>query len=136
VQKRVPELLQLVGLADRASEPISRFSKGMIQRLGMAQALINEPDLLVLDEPSEGLDLSGRRMIHDIAARLRSEGKTVLLVSHVLAEVEQICDRIAVIVGGSIVFTGSVAETMRGAGGEKRTFEQALRELYEQSSRK
>ncbi len=137
VQKRVPELLDLVGLSDRAREPISRFSKGMVQRLGMAQALINDPDLLVLDEPSEGLDLGGRQMIFDVADKLRKQGKTVLLVSHVLGEVERICDRIAVIVGGKIVYTGSVTDVTKDpASGSPRSFEQALRELYEQSKGK
>jgi ABC-2 type transport system ATP-binding protein len=134
VKSRVPGLLELVGLADRAKEPISQFSKGMVQRLGVAQALINEPDLLVLDEPSEGLDLAGRRMIHDVAAKLRNQGKTVLLVSHVLGEVEQICDRIAVIVGGKIVSTGSVQDVTRDPkSGKSRSLELSLRELYERT---
>ncbi|WP_244420395.1 ABC transporter ATP-binding protein [Isosphaera pallida] len=106
----VPILLEKVGLADRAREPISRFSKGMVQRLGLAQALLNDPDLLVLDEPAEGLDLDGRRMVADLIAQRREAGKTVLLVTHLLAEAERVCDRVAVILGGKIVRQGTVAE--------------------------
>ncbi len=133
VQAKVPKLLKMVGLEDRAHEPIARFSKGMVQRLGLAQALINEPDLLVLDEPSEGLDLGGRKMIFEIAEEIREKGRTVLLVSHVLSEVEKICDQIAVLVGGKIVYTGSVEDVKRDPNSNKpRSFEQAMQELYEQ----
>jgi len=129
---RVDELLQLVGLADRADEPISRFSKGMVQRLGLAQALLNDPDLLVLDEPTEGLDLVGRALLRQVIAGRRAKGKTVLLVSHVLSEVEQTCDRVAVIVNGSIVKDSSVADLVRDPkSGARRSLEEALRPLYE-----
>jgi ABC-2 type transport system ATP-binding protein len=127
---RVEELLALVGLADRADEPISRFSKGMVQRLGLAQALLAEPDLLVLDEPTEGLDLAGRRLLRDVVARQRQAGRTVLLVSHVLPEVEQLCDRAAVVVRGRLAFVGKLAELTAGPGGP-RPIEQALQGLYE-----
>jgi ABC-2 type transport system ATP-binding protein len=130
VLARVPKLLETVGLADRAREPISRFSKGMIQRLGVAQAMINDPELLVLDEPSEGLDLGGRKMVRDLAAGQRAKGRTVLLVSHVLAEVEQVCDRIGVVVGGRLVFVGRLKELL-SVRGTARPLEQALRELYD-----
>jgi ABC-2 type transport system ATP-binding protein len=129
---RVDQLLKLVGLADRTNEPISRFSKGMVQRLGLAQALLNDPDLLVLDEPTEGLDLVGRAMLRDVIAGQKAKGKTVLLVSHVLSEVEQTCDRVAVIVNGAIVKDSSVADLMRDPKtGERRSLEQSLRPLYE-----
>jgi ABC-2 type transport system ATP-binding protein len=132
VKARVPELLQRVGLADRAGEPIARFSKGMVQRLGVAQALVNDPELLVLDEPSEGLDLAGRQLIRDLAAEQRRRGRTVLLVSHVLSEVEQICDRLAVLVGGRLAYLGPLADLTRDpATGAARPLEQALRALYE-----
>ena len=127
VKKDVPRLLEMVGLADRAREPIARFSKGMVQRLGVAQAMINDPELLVLDEPSEGLDLDGRQMIHTLIADLRKQGKTVLLVSHVITEVEKICDNVAVIVSGKIVYCGSVAKLTKG----ERSLEQALQDLYD-----
>src|SRR5438445_5861490 len=91
VKASVPALLERVGLADRAHEPIGRFSKGMIQRLALAQALLGEPELLVLDEPMEGLDLGGRLLLQDIVAQQRRAGRTVILVSHALGEVAEIC---------------------------------------------
>jgi ABC-2 type transport system ATP-binding protein len=131
VQRRAAELLDRVGLADRGVEPISRFSKGMIQRLALAQALLNDPELLVLDEPSEGLDLEGRRLVGEIIVERRKRGFTVLLASHVLGDVQQVVDRIAVLVAGHVVYTGTVAELAR----DPRTraacpLEQALERLY------
>jgi ABC-2 type transport system ATP-binding protein len=132
ISSRVDELLKLVGLADRAAEPISRFSKGMVQRLGLAQALLNDPDLLVLDEPTEGLDLVGRALLRDVIAGRKAKGKTVLLVSHVLSEVEQTCDRVAVLVNGSVVKDATVAELTRDPKtGQARPLEQVLRPQYE-----
>jgi ABC-2 type transport system ATP-binding protein len=128
---RIPELLERVGLADRAREPIARFSKGMVQRLGVAQALINDPDLLVLDEPSEGLDLAGRQMLRELAAEQRARGRSVLLVTHVLAEVEQVCDRVGVIVGGQLAYVGALAALTRDHVGGSRPLEKVLRELYD-----
>ncbi len=92
LKTRMPALLERVGLADRAREPIARFSKGMVQRLALAQALLAEPDLLVLDEPLEGLDLGGRALLQEVIAQQRRAGKTVLVVSHALGEVAQVCD--------------------------------------------
>jgi ABC-2 type transport system ATP-binding protein len=125
VRRRVPALLERVGLADRSREPIARFSKGMVQRLGLAQALLNQPDLLVLDEPAEGLDLLGRQLLRDVVHDQRRQGRTVLMVSHALAEVEQLCDRAAVIVQGKLAYVGTLAE-LRGSG----SLERALQELY------
>ncbi len=127
VRERVPMLLERVGLADRAHDIIGTFSKGMIQRLGMAQALLNDADLLVLDEPSEGLDLSGRQLMAEIVRDYRSRGKTVILVSHVLGEVEPLCDRAGVIVGGKLAFLGSLAELKQA-----QPLEVALKKLYAQ----
>ncbi|MFO0843681.1 MAG: ABC transporter ATP-binding protein [Gemmataceae bacterium] len=127
---RVEELLTTVGLADRAGDPIWRYSKGMVQRLGLAQALLNEPDLLVLDEPTEGLDLAGRRLLREVVARLKQSGRTVLLVSHVLPEVEQLCDRVAVVKRGALAFCGPTGE-LTGKNGQPRSLEEALHELYE-----
>jgi ABC-2 type transport system ATP-binding protein len=133
--RRVPRLLERVGLADRSREPISRFSKGMIQRLGLAQAIINDPELLVLDEPTEGLDLAGRQLLRGVIADQRRQGRSVLLVSHVLTEVEQLCDRVAVLVEGRLVFTGPLAElTHDPATGAARPLEKALQELYARRS--
>ena len=122
VLQRVPKLLEQVGLADRGGEPIARFSKGMVQRLGMAQALINDPELLVLDEPTEGLDLGGRRLLRDVVRDMKARGRTVVLVSHVLAEVEQLCDRVAVLSGGRLRYLGPLADL--------RPLEESLSKLY------
>jgi ABC-2 type transport system ATP-binding protein len=131
LKHKVPELLQRVGLADRADEPIWRFSKGMVQRLALAQALINDPELLVLDEPGEGLDLTGRNLVREVVRQMREAGKTVLLVSHLLGEVERLCDRVAVLVQGRLVRQGHVAELTRSPDtGQWRSLEQALREIY------
>jgi ABC-2 type transport system ATP-binding protein len=126
VRRRSGELLERVGLADRCREPIAGFSKGMIQRLGLAQALLNDPDLLVLDEPAEGLDLLGRRLVHEVIAERRQRGRTVILVSHALSDVAALCDRVAVLVGGRLSFLGALTELTAGA----RPLEQAMQELY------
>jgi ABC-2 type transport system ATP-binding protein len=134
VRERVPRLLELVGLADRSREPIARFSKGMLQRLGIAQALINEPRLLVLDEPTEGLDLSGRRLLRDVVREVRQRGGSVLLISHVLTEIEHLCDRVAVLVGGRLVHVGPLAELTTDADGSPRSLERTLKDLYAKTS--
>ncbi len=128
---RVPELLERVGLADRAHESIRRFSKGMVQRLALAQAVLGEPDLLVLDEPVEGLDLSARDLLHEVVAEQRSAGKTVLIVSHALGEVAQVCDRLAVLVEGRLVHLGALSSLVRDPDSDgERSLEDALRPIY------
>jgi ABC-2 type transport system ATP-binding protein len=134
VRQRVPHLLERVGLADRSREPIARFSKGMLQRLGIAQALLNEPRLLVLDEPTEGLDLGGRRLLREVVREVRQRGGSVLLVSHVLTEIEHLCDRVAVLVNGQLVHTGPLAELTQDEDGSSRSLERTLKDLYAQSS--
>jgi ABC-2 type transport system ATP-binding protein len=131
LRSRVPALLDRLGLADRAREPIAHFSKGMIQRLALAQALLSDPDLLVLDEPMEGLDLGGRLLLQEVLAEQRRAGKTVLLVSHALGEVAESCDRVAVIVQGRLAYLGTVASLRRDpeTGGE-RSLEEALQPIY------
>jgi ABC-2 type transport system ATP-binding protein len=131
LRRRVPELLDRVGLADRSREPIARFSKGMLQRLGLAQALLTEPQLLVLDEPTEGLDLEGRQVLRGVVREVRQRGGSVLLVSHVLSEVSQLCDRVAVLVRGRLVHVGPLAELTHPSGAEApRSLEKVLAELY------
>jgi ABC-2 type transport system ATP-binding protein len=100
--RRVPELLDLVGLADAADRRLGAFSKGMLQRIGLAQALINEPELVFLDEPTSGLDPLGRRMVRDIIKRLRERGTAVFLNSHLLSEVEVTCTRVAFVTSGRV----------------------------------
>ncbi len=128
---RVEQLLTRVGLADRRGEPIARFSKGMVQRLGLAQALINAPDLLILDEPTEGLDLSGRQLLRQVVREFKAAKKTVILVSHVLPEVEELCDTVAVLSAGKLVHVGPLAELLRGPAGGRQPLEAVLRPLYE-----
>jgi ABC-2 type transport system ATP-binding protein len=130
LQKKVPELLGRVGLADRSREAIARFSKGMLQRLGMAQALLTDPELLVLDEPTEGLDLEGRQLFRDIVREVRARGGSVILVSHAAPEVEQLCDRVAVINRGRLVHIGAVADLTNRDGEHPRPLEKALEDLY------
>lgn len=95
-----------MGLADRSREPFGRFSKGMLQRLALAQALWNEPDVLVFDEPTEGMDLLPRRLAYESVREQRQRGKSVILVSHALGDVEQLCDRVAVMREDGLAFLG------------------------------
>lgn len=120
VKRRVPRLLERVGLSDRAREPIAGFSRGMTQRLALAQALINDPELLVLDEPAQGLDVEGRRILHELIHDLRRRGRTVLLVSHILDEVESLCDRIGMLVAGRLVYAGSLTTLVQPSSAESR----------------
>lgn len=108
--RRIDSLLKLVELEGARRRPLKTYSKGMQQRVGLAQALINDPDLLVLDEPTSGLDPLGRMKVREIIQRLKSEGKTVFFSSHELGEVETICDRVAIINQGELKVEGPVAE--------------------------
>ncbi len=110
--KRIPELLSLVGLADSQNVQLRKFSKGMLQRIGLAQALINDPKLLILDEPMTGLDPIGRKRIRDVILDCRERGKTVFFSSHILSDVEAICDQVSIIVGGQIVDSGYIKDLL------------------------
>src|SRR5215467_1342760 len=109
---RIDRLLKLVELDSARERPIKSYSKGMQQRVGLAQALINDPDLLILDEPTSGLDPLGRMKVREIIQRLKNEGKTVFFSSHELGEVETICDRVAIIHEGELKVEGRVADLM------------------------
>jgi len=109
---RVELLLEMVGLTHQRKRPIVEYSKGMARRIGLAQALINDPDLIFLDEPTTGLDPTGTREIKDLILELRRRGKTVLLCSHLLADVEDVCDRVAILYGGRLRRLGSVDELL------------------------
>ena len=128
------ELLSLVGLADEGGLRVEAMSKGMQQRLGIAQALVGSPRLLMLDEPTSALDPVGRRIVRDLLLELKARGVSVLLNSHLLSEVERVCDRVAILVGGRIVARGSPAELARPRGvevdvdGGMRSFPDAERE--------
>jgi len=108
--KRIDRLLKLVELETAGRRPIKSYSKGMQQRVGLAQALINNPDLLILDEPTSGLDPLGRMKVREIIQRLKNEGKTVFFSSHELGEVETVCDRVAIINQGELKALGRVSD--------------------------
>lgn len=110
---RIETLLDMVGLKAVANRPVGTFSKGMARRIGLAQALINDPDLLILDEPTTGLDPIGTRQIKDLIIQLAKRGKTILLCSHLLADVEDVCDRIAILYGGKIQSQGAVRNLLQ-----------------------
>lgn len=128
---RVPEVLQQVGLAGRGHDRIRGYSKGMTQRIGLAQAIIHRPDLVLLDEPTSALDPIGRREVRDIIRSLRAEGTTVFLNSHLLSEIEMICDRIAIVDKGQVVRSGRLTDLMQGALELKLTVDRVDPELLE-----
>jgi ABC-2 type transport system ATP-binding protein len=112
-RERTRELLSLVGLERSADVPMRRFSKGMLQRAGLAQALVNDPELLFLDEPMSGLDPVGRRLVRDLILAQRQAGKTVLFSTHILSDAETLCDRVAVLRGGRILSVGPLGELLK-----------------------
>ena len=114
-RSRIDEVLELVELADRAKDKVGGYSHGMRQRLGIAAALLRSPRLLLLDEPTTGLDPAGMRDMRDLVRRLAGEGLTVLLSSHLLGEVEELCNRVAIIQKGRIVYEGSLGELLASA---------------------
>lgn len=114
IKQRVPDLLNLVGLTPHATKKLRAFSKGMLQRIGLAQALLNQPDLVILDEPTSGLDPVGRRLVRDILRDLSKAGTTVFLNSHLLSEVEITCDRVAFIKHGEVVRVSPLKTLVEG----------------------
>jgi ABC-2 type transport system ATP-binding protein len=109
-ERRIDAVLKLVDLEQARKRPLKTYSKGMQQRVGLAQALINNPDLLILDEPTSGLDPLGRMKVREIIERLKGEGKTVFFSSHELGEVETVCDRVAILCEGKLKAEGSVSQ--------------------------
>ena len=122
IRKRRDELLELVGLQDWKKVRVKKFSKGMLQRVGLAQAMLHEPDLLVMDEPTDGLDPQARAEVREIIRRLQEKNVTIFLNSHILQEVEMICDRVAVLTRGELRYSGLVEDVgefvKSNAGGE------------------
>ena len=116
-KRRIPELLELVGLEQSAArkKQLRQYSKGMLQRIGMAQALINDPEVVFLDEPMSGLDPLGRYQIREIILSLKAQGKTIFFNSHVLPDVEKICDRVAILARGELLCIGSLQELLGSA---------------------
>lgn len=115
-KKRMDELIERVGLKHARKRQLREYSKGMTRRIGLAQALINDPDLVLLDEPTSGLDPLGSRDMKDLILRLKSEGKTVVMCSHLLADVQDVCDRIAILYGGELKVLNRVDELLKDQG--------------------
>lgn len=155
---RARELIQALDFESQGSRPVREYSRGMARRLGIAQALVNRPDLLILDEPTSGLDPVAHRMVTELFVRLREEGRTILISSHLLADVERVCDRIGILGEGRLLLEGSVddlltqadslelrvrgvqdeeaRQAIRGAGGEvtsSRPARQTLHDLFLQA---
>jgi ABC-2 type transport system ATP-binding protein len=129
-RRRSAELLEKVGLAGRADRPIRKFSKGMVQRLALAQALVGDPRIVILDEPMSGLDPIGRKDVRDLILRLREEGRTVLFSTHILSDVEAICDRVGILVEGRLTDCGALADLVEpGARAVELVVENARPEL-------
>ncbi|MHC5108526.1 MAG: ABC transporter ATP-binding protein [Planctomycetota bacterium] len=112
-KERAERLLDMVGLKHEAKRPVGEYSKGMARRIGLAQALINDPEFLILDEPTSGLDPIGARQIKDVIRDLGRKGKTILLSSHMLGDVEDVCDRVAILYGGREMQSGTIDELLR-----------------------
>ncbi|RMG32966.1 MAG: ABC transporter ATP-binding protein [Planctomycetota bacterium] len=115
-RRRTDELIELVGLQHARKRQLKEYSKGMTRRIGLAQALINDPDLVLLDEPTSGLDPLGTRDIKDLILKLRDQGKTVVMCSHLLADVQDVCDRIAILYAGELKVVGRVDELLKDRG--------------------
>jgi len=109
---RIPEVLEMVGLTARRHSKLREFSKGMQQRAGLAQAILNDPDLVILDEPTSALDPMGRRDVREIVSALKAQGKTVLLNSHLLSEIEMTCDQVAILKAGQVIKQGKIDDLL------------------------
>lgn len=115
IKKKVGELLEIVGLKGVENRQLRKFSKGMLQRVGFAQALLSDPELLILDEPMSGLDPIGRREMRDLILNLKEKGKTIFFSSHILSDVELICDRVAIINRGKIIAIGELESLLKSS---------------------
>jgi ABC-2 type transport system ATP-binding protein len=115
-KERAKSLIERVGLTHARRRQLKEYSKGMTRRIGLAQALINEPELILLDEPTSGLDPLGSRDMKDMIVKLKEEGKTVLMCSHLLADVQDVCDRIAILDGGELKVLGKVSDLLKDEG--------------------
>jgi ABC-2 type transport system ATP-binding protein len=112
IQRRSKEVLELLDLPSEKRRTISGFSKGMMQRVGLAQAIFHDPEVIILDEPMSGLDPPGRKLVADLMLKLRDQGRTIFFSTHILHDVEVICDRIGIITNGQLRFCGSLAEVI------------------------
>lgn len=133
-KERTKELLEMVSLSDATDRPIRKFSKGMLQRLGIAQALVNDPELVFLDEPNSGLDPIGRRDIRQIIVQLKEQGKTVFLNSHLLPDVNELCDNIMILHRGRCIAEGPVSDI--SGNGDYRDLEEFFMEAITTAEQK
>jgi len=117
LKTRVTELLELVGLTEAGDRRVGSYSKGMLQRIGLAQAMVHDPRLLILDEPTAGVDPAGSRQIRDLILQLKARGKTILLTSHLLEQVQEVCDRVGILAKGHMVREGSL-DILTGVSGQ------------------
>ena len=113
LDRRIDHLLEVVGLTEARTRQLRKFSKGMLQRIGLAQALIHDPELVILDEPMSGLDPIGRKQVRDLILGLRDQGKTVFFSTHIIPDVEMICDRVGIVMKGRVMAAGRVDELVR-----------------------
>jgi ABC-2 type transport system ATP-binding protein len=134
IRERRDALIEQVGLSDAARRPLKKFSKGMLQRVGLAQALIGEPKLLVLDEPMSGLDPIGRKFVADLISDLNGRGTTVLFSSHILSDVERLCSRVVILNKGLKVAEGSLSELVGKDGGDESLESLFVRKALESGS--
>ncbi len=132
LNKRIDELIHLVGLEDARDRRIGGFSKGMLQRIGLAQALIQDPRLVVLDEPTAGVDPAGSHQIRDLILDLKKRGKTVLLTSHLLEQVQEICDRVGIMARGEMIREGALADLVSVRNQTEFVIENATPEIRSQ----
>jgi len=135
LNKRIDELIHLVGLEDARDRRIGGFSKGMLQRIGLAQALIQDPRLVVLDEPTAGVDPAGSHQIRDLILDLKKRGKTVLLTSHLLEQVQEICDRVGIMARGEMIREGALADLVSVKNQTEFVIENATPEIRSQIER-
>jgi len=132
LRSRITELLKVVGLTGARDRRLSTYSKGMLQRIGLAQALIHRPQLLILDEPTAGVDPAGSRGICELIVRLKNDGITILLSSHLLAQTQEICDRVAILSQGRLVREGSLMDLISRRGQLELVLENAPAELLKE----
>jgi len=116
LKSRAEHVLEVAGLCKAMHQNIATYSKGMMQRLGIAQAILNDPDLLILDEPTANLDPIGRKEVKDLLMSIKGHGKTIFISSHILSDIEQLCDRIAILNEGRLVRSGTIPELIGDSG--------------------
>ena len=135
-RKKIPEMLDLVGLDQWGSVRIGKYSKGMLQRLGLAQALIHSPSMLILDEPTDGVDPVGRRQIRDVLTRFEEQGVTIFINSHLLVEVETFCREVAILDKGKVALTGKMHDLTAGKGYRLTVLRRRLRFSWRHCARR